>query len=246
MAELNEIYFDEDYNMIFDGRIPDPEVMLKPVQSNYVTSGLTQYIDGADYVEGSGEWLDRMGTHDITVYGDLKSSTWNGGIGVMDVYSTITTGALNTSNDLRTGDWTIVAAARNQTIGVGASVLIGSGTESGGRMIIGYGGQADDCYFAGGWVYNASALRDMKWRIYIISQTAAINDMKLSINNVDKTLLTVTRAGPQGVSFGNRKAGGFLDHCAGSEFGLWMTYNRVLTDEEKTQNFNYFRHRYGL
>jgi hypothetical protein len=210
------------------------------------TDGLILWLDGED-APVSGYWVDRQGNYDCTIEGDVTHQTNNGG-----VYRIGTSGndhLYNNDINSNTDAFTIIGAARYLQSG-GQGRLY---SNSGGSVNFALGlGNSVLYFYANGWVGNGSE-NNTNWNIMCISNNSDRNNSRWLRNNTNpppEVIYSGTLAnfsGPKGISFGNESngSGSFSEH-SNCEIGFYLVYNRVLSTEEVTQNYNYYKDRYGL
>jgi hypothetical protein len=207
-----------------------------------IKSGLVLALDAADInsYPGTGTTiydLSGNGNHGTLVNGVGFNQT-NGGVLVFDGIDDFVD---VTSPNLASTDYTVMGAARYS-----------GGTR--GRMInardnnwlIGCWANSTENYYALGWVSPVqNGANDTNWRIV----TAAGNIGADSYASYTNNILTGGpnnggAAGPNGITIG--KIGYTNSEYSTGEFGFVLVYNRVLTTAEMTQNYNYFKGRFGL
>ena len=130
-----------------------------------------------------------------------------------------------------------------------------TGTSPHGRMINGYGNNwlvghwnnSTENYYAAGWVSAVQAgANDTNWRIYSALGDVSGGSYSLYVNNsLSAGPNSGGTQGPYGISIGAQ--GGIPGNEASvGQFSFVLVYNRVLTTAEMTQNYNYFKGRFGL
>ena len=167
---------------------------------------------------------------------------WPVGGGIVQITSKV--GVItNGSIDMRTGDFTMMAAARYTGSGNGR---LFSGSNTSPNWAFGWGGQPEHFYGGSGWLIQDGGA-DTNWRISSITQNSAHNAMTVKFNDSASTLNSLTSTGPIGISLGNEWNGatGYTEASTG-EFGFFLVYDRVLTSAEQTQNYDYYKDRYGV
>jgi hypothetical protein len=127
-----------------------------------------------------------------------------------------------------------------------------TGTSPHGRMInslnnnwlLGQWNSSTLNYYAEGTVYGIPAgPDDTNWRIYTGTGDISGDSWGFYVNN---SLITQNNAGvfgPNGISIARQ---GFGAEWSTGQFSFLLIYNRVLTTAEMTQNYNYFKGRFGL
>jgi hypothetical protein len=209
-----------------------------------VTNGLLLYWDAGnlDSYPGTGTTiydLSGNGNNGNVVNGVGYNQT-NGGVltfdGVDDLVYSNTPNLSGTNN-------TVMGAARY------------TGTSPHGRMInaninnwlIGCWNNSTENYYAVGWVSPVqNGANDTNWRIVTALGDVGADSYTSYINNVlNAGPNNAGSEGPNGISVGAQTAGGYSEPSKG-EFSFVLVYNRVLTTAEMTQNYNYFKGRFGL
>ena len=208
-----------------------------------VTNGLLLYWDAGnlDSYPGTGTTIyDLSGNgNNGAVLNGVGFNQANGGVltfdGVDDIVRLL-------APDLRGTNNTVMGAARY------------TGTPR-GRMINGYGnnwlmGQwanSTENYYAEGWVSTPGVgASDTNWRIYSALGDVSGDSYSLYVNNTLSAGPSNGGAeGPYGISIGAQGGSPGAEPSAG-EFSFVLVYNRVLTTAEMTQNYNYFKGRFGL
>ena len=207
-----------------------------------VTNGLLLYWDAGnlDSYPGTGTTIyDLSGNgNNGTLYNGVGFNQTNGGVlvfdGVDDFVTSGTPQLVSTNN-------TVMGAARYS-----------GGTR--GRMInaqdnnwlIGCWSNSTENYFASGWVSPvANGASDTNWRIVTALGDVSGDSYTSYINNVlSAGPNNAGSQGPAGITVG--KIGYSNSEYSTGEFGFVLVYNRVLTTAEMTQNYNYFKGRFGL
>jgi hypothetical protein len=146
------------------------------------------------------------------------------------------------SPDLRFTNNTVMGAARYN-----------GGTR--GRMInsyfnnwlMGHWGTTTQNYYAEGWVsIPGSGPSDTNWRIYSALGDVSGDSYSLYVNNsLSSGPNNGGAQGPYGISIGASGGSPGSEPSTG-EFSFVLMYNRVLTAAEMTQNYNFFKGRFGL
>lgn len=222
-----------------------------PTSGPYVTNGLILYWDGATY-SGSGDWLDLSGNNnDGTFNGAAPTgdTVTNGGI--------VKFGGVNT-NCVNTG---VTTNGTNYTLMFSGQYVSGGST---GRICssydatnynsqLGHWNGYTDTFYTNGWYKNGS-LQNYNWSIQAATRNGSASSSssyKYYFNNVLQTVeggfLPNSSSQFGGISIAsygdyNGSAGEF-SKC---NVGFVMLYNRALTENELTINYNYFKDRYGL
>ena len=110
------------------------------------------------------------------------------------------------------------------------------------NWLMGHWSNSTENYYAEGWVSTpGSGPSDTNWRIYSALGDVSGDSYSLYVNNS----LSVGpnnggSQGPNGIFINN---GG---EPSTGQFSFVLMYNRILTAAEMTQNYNYFKGRFGL
>jgi hypothetical protein len=213
-----------------------------------VTNGLVLYWDAGnlDSYPGTGTTiydLSGNGNNGTLVNGVTYNQT-NGGVLITDgiddyIYC-------NTPN-LSSTNFTEMGAARY------ISFVRPGGLYPGGRMInansnnwlMGHWGNTVDNYFAEGTITGINgSISDLNWRIYAGNGDISGDVYSFYMNNSLYASNGGGSAGPNGVMIGKYPLSN-LENANGA-FSFLLIYNRILTTAEMTQNYNYFKGRFGL
>ena len=146
----------------------------------------------------------------------------------------------------------------NPNLQTTTSTVMGAARYSGatrGRMInstdvnwlMGHWNNSTENYYAEGWVSAVQAgTSDTNWRIYAALGNQPTDTWSLYVNNsLSAGPNSGGGLGPDGISIGAQTFGGTSEFSTG-QFSFVLVYNRVLTTAEMTQNYNYFKGRFGL
>jgi len=213
-----------------------------------VTNGLVLYWDAGnlDSYPGTGTTiydLSGNGNNGTLVNGVTYNQT-NGGVLITDgiddyIYC-------NTPN-LSSTNFTEMGAARY------ISFVRPGGLYPGGRMInassnnwlMGHWGDTVDNYYAEGTITGINgSISDLNWRIYAGNGDISGDVYSFYMNNSLYASNGGGSAGPNGVMVGKYPLSN-LENANGA-FSFLLIYNRILTTAEMTQNYNYFKGRFGL
>jgi hypothetical protein len=207
-----------------------------------VTNGLVLAWDAADKnsYPGSGTTIyDTSGNNNHgTLYNGVGYSTNSGGVltfdGVDDYVQSLTPNLSATNN-------TVMGAARYS--GATRGRMINGSTNN---WLLGHWSNSVANYFAEGWVSAIGAGgTDTNWRVYVGNGNIGADSYSFYVNDTLSAGPNSAGAqGPNGISIG-RYGGGASEHSTG-EFAFVLVYNRVLTLQEMTQNFNAKKSRFGI
>jgi len=204
-----------------------------------VTSGLTVYLDAANtssYPGSGATWTDLSGSgNNMTLTNSPTFSTNNGGILQFNGSNQYGSLSLNYS----TTNHTIMAASRYSGATRGRVI-----SSNGNNWLFGHWSSGSEEYYAEGWVYEGTS-NDTNWRIYAGLHNYTSDQISFYSNNV--ALVTNSTAGSQGFNGLAIGRWGFNNtEYSTCEVSFILVYNRLLTTDELTQNFNALRGRYGL
>ena len=207
-----------------------------------VTNGLLLYWDAGnlDSYPGTGTTIyDLSGNgNNGTLYNGVGYNQTNGGVltfdGVDDYVGTSSPSLPSTNN-------TVMGAARYSGGTRGRMINATSN-----NWLIGCWNNSTENYYAEGWVSPVqNGANDTNWRI-----VTALGDVGADIytsytNNVlSGGPNNGGSQGPAGITVG--KIGYTNSEYSTGQFSFVLVYNRVLTTAEMTQNYNYFKGRFGL
>jgi len=206
-----------------------------------VTNGLVLYWDAGnlDSYPGTGTTiydLSGNGNNGNLVNG-VGYNQSNGGVLTFDgVDDLLYYGGLNLSST----NYTLMGAARYS--GGTRGRMINS---TNNNWLMGQWANSTENYYAEGWVSTPGVgASDTNWRIYSALGDVSGDSYSLYVNNsLNAGPSNGGSAGPNGISVG---AQGYSSEYSTGEFGFVLAYNRILTAAEMTQNYNYFKGRYGL
>jgi hypothetical protein len=208
-----------------------------------VTNGLVLYWDAGnqDSYPGTGTTIyDLSGNgNNGTLLNGVGFNQTNGGVltfdGIDDIVRLL-------APDLRFTNNTVMGAAR-YTGGPGGRMINGYGN----NWLMGQWATTTENYYAEGWVSTpGSGISDANWRIYSALGNVSGDSYSLYINNsLSAGPNNGGAQGPYGISIGAQGGSPGSEPSAG-QFSFVLVYNRVLTTAEMTQNYNYFKGRFGL
>ena len=213
-----------------------------------VTNGLLLYWDAGnlDSYPGTGTTIyDLSGNgNNGTLVNGVGYNQTNGGVLVFDGIDDYVAGGPN----LAATNYTVMGAGRYVSIPYvgppyGAGRLISSNSNN---WLLGMWGGSTENYYAEGWVSSVAAgTSNTSWRIWTGTGDISGDSYSVYVNNsLTAGPNTGGSQGPNGFSIGRYAPGG--DEYSNSNLGFLLAYNRVLTAAEMTQNYNYFKGRFGL
>jgi hypothetical protein len=209
-----------------------------------VTNGLLLYWDAGnlDSYPGTGTTIyDLSGNgNNGAVLNGVGYNQTNGGVltfdGIDDIVRLL-------APDLRSTNNTVMGAAR-YTGGVQGRMI----NSYGNNWLMGHWSNSTENYYAEGWVSTPgpSGPSDTNWRIYSVLGDVSGDSYSLYVNNsLSAGPNNGGSAGPYGISIGAQGGAPGSEPSAG-QFSFVLVYNRILTAAEMTQNYNYFKGRFGL
>jgi len=203
-----------------------------------VTNGLLLYWDAGN--------LDSYPGTGTTIYdlsGNGNNGTLNNGVGYNQtnggvlVFDGVDDYAVSNNPNLSATNNTVMGAARYSG-GVRGRMI----NATANNWLMGHWSNSTENYYAEGWVSTpGSGPSDTNWRIYSALGDVSGDSYSLYVNNS----LSVGpnnggSQGPNGIFINN---GG---EPSTGQFSFVLMYNRILTAAEMTQNYNYFKGRFGL
>jgi len=206
-----------------------------------VTNGLLLYWDAGN--------LDSYPGTGTTIY-DLSGNGNNGTL-INGVGYNQTNGGVLTFDGV--DDYVI---SYNPNLSTTTSTVMGAARYSGatrGRMInstdvnwlMGHHNTTTENYYAEGTIILGNGPSDTNWRIYSALGNQPADTWSLYVNNSLAVSNNGGVSGPDGISVGAQTYGGTSEFSTGN-FSFVLVYNRILTAAEMTQNYNYFKGRFGL
>jgi hypothetical protein len=205
--------------------------------SGIVKDSLVLWLDAANPASftGSGStWFDLSGSNNhMTLVGSPVYQPNDGGV----VYFNGSNYAQNSLN-YSTTNFTIMAASRYS--GATRQRVVSSVSNN---WLFGHWSNGAERYFAEGWIRDGPGVNDTNWRIFSGVENFTTDQRSFYVNNL--LLVSNSSAGANGfngLSLG-RWGSGESSTC---EVGFVLVYNRLLTLEEMTINYNFYKSRYGL
>jgi hypothetical protein len=144
----------------------------------------------------------------------------------------------NSSLNLSSTNYTVMVGSRYTSIG---GRLLNSHNNN---WLLGHWNGNTNVHYASGWITSSSTGGDTNWRIYTATGNISGDSYSFYSNNGSPTTNSGGAAGPNGIAFGAYN-GGISEFGAGY-MSFVLIYNRILTSEEMTQNYNVFKDRFGL
>lgn len=204
-----------------------------------VTNGLVVYLDAGNSASYSGSgstWYDLSGnSNHMTLINSPSYSSSSGGVIQFNGSNQYADLNLNYS----TSTFTIMGASRYSGSPRGRII-----TAINNNWLLGHWASSTQKYYAEGWITNSSSgeTNDTNWRIYTATENYPSDLRSMYVNNT--AYITNSNGGSQG--FNGLRLGQQYSEYSASEVGFILVYNRILTQAEMTQNYNFFASRYGL
>ena len=171
--------------------------------------------------------------HAIPVNGVTYSSA-NQGILVLDGSNDY----IKILQDLRSGTYTIIGAARYATVGGRTFSALNN------NWLMGHWSSTTQNHYAEGWVTDSqSGPSDTNWRIYATTGNTSTDTWQMYVNGVQTYSNSNGSAGPYNFSIG---ASTGASEFSNSNIGCLYIYNRVLSATEIAEAYEALRGRFGL
>lgn len=203
------------------------------------SSGLVMLIDAANpqSYPGSGTtWFDISGNgHNISMGSSVSLSTYNS-TGVMQFGEDSEGYGRNTSLNLASSNFTVISWVRKLSNGNDGRTI----TAYNNNWLLAHHDNTYGDYYAEGWVNDVgSPPSDTVWRMFTGTGNISGDSYSLYIN--DSLIVTNSNgaAGPNGWNLNNQY--GQYSNC---QIANLICYNRVLTTEEITNVYNYYKTRF--
>jgi hypothetical protein len=213
---------------------------------NIPTSGLVQCVDAANprsYPGSGSTWYDVTGNgHNIALGAGVTYQSGTGR-GVLQFAKDSTGYGTNSTLNLSASNNTVISFVRKLVDGdVGRTI-----TALNNNWLMAHHDSTYGDYYAEGWVSAVQAgTSDTNWRIYAALGNQPTDTWSLYVNNsLSAGPNSGGGLGPDGISIGAQTFGGTSEFSTG-QFSFVLVYNRVLTTAEMTQNYNFFKGRFGL
>jgi hypothetical protein len=210
-----------------------------PSSNTIVTDGLVMNLDASTW-SGTGDWYSSVGSY-VGVYnpgtvGAITKQSNNGG--VIQSEGTEAGAGFVTNSNFASGDYTIMTA----TIYLPGSPPGRIVSATGNNWLLGNWNGNIDQYYAEGWISNPPAVGNTSWNIYTGTRNGAnfysfYNGSTLIDSNFNGN------SGPANLSIFNSQYPGETSY---SQCGFILVYDRVLSPEEITINYNAYAARFGL
>jgi hypothetical protein len=216
----------------------------------YVTSGLVLYWDtsvSASYPGSGSTIFDLSGQgNNGTLYNGVTFTTSPGipTLAFTAASSQYVLGPTTGSSDLEAAgsDFTYIGLARyTDTSGNGRTLSAHN------NWLIGGWSNSTENFFASGPQVTTlgTGTNDTNWRYYHGTGDYPAGFYTYYINNTFKADKTASGgAGPKGVALCTHQSG--ASEFSDAQIPLVLLYNRVLTDAERTQNYDYFKSKFNV
>ncbi len=110
------------------------------------------------------------------------------------------------------------------------------------NWFLGFYNDRIDQFYANGWVHNVAVASNENWHIYAADHSSG-DVQRLFKNNVALQSSSGGTAGPRGLGIGGYRYNSQLATCQVAEV---IVFDRVLTDSERQEIFNYLNSRYSI
>lgn len=208
---------------------------------NIVTNGLMALLDAANpkSYPGSGTtWYDLTGNryHGTLTNGPTFSSV-NGGVIVLDGVNDY----IDISMNLSTSNYTIMGASRFVVVSYGRTF-----SAKNNNWLMGHWNNTTENYYAESWVSATGAgPNDTAWRFYAATGDYTNDSWAFYVNGILKVGPNNRGTnGPNGFAIGSYL--GISSEFSNAHISNLIVYNRVLSADEISQNFNALRGRFNI
>jgi hypothetical protein len=207
-----------------------------------ITDGLLLHWDIADKnsYPGTGTTIyDLSGNgNNGTLVNGVGFNQTNGGVLVFDGIDDYVDGS---NPQLVSSNYTVMGAARYSGATRGRMI-----NARDNNWLIGHWSNSTENYYAQGWVSPVqNGASDTNWRILTALGNVSGDSYTSYVNNVlSAGPNNAGSQGPAGITIG--RIGYANSEYSTGQFSFVLVYNRVLTTAEMTQNYNYFKGRFGL
>ena len=115
------------------------------------------------------------------------------------------------------------------------------------NWLMGQWNNSTENYYAEGSIALGAGPNDTNWRIYSALGDVSGDSYSLYVNNsLSAGPSNGGSAGPNGITVGGIGLGIGNGEYSTGNFSFVLVYNRILTAAEMTQNYNFFKGRFGL
>jgi len=205
-----------------------------------VTDGLLMYVDAANprsYPGTGNTWYDLSGNgYNMTLVNGVGFSTASGGVMQLDGTNDI---IRLTSLDIRTTNHTIMGASRYS--GSNRGRIFSSHFNN---WLLGHWNNQNPSYYAEGWIVGPGSGNNTNWQFITALEQLSADNWKMYLNG---SLIADSNAGsqgPYGLSFGYYNLNG--NEYSTAEISFFLVYNRILSTNEISQNYNALKKRFNL
>jgi|TARA_R110002167_G_scaffold119678_2_gene297197 hypothetical protein len=206
-----------------------------------VTDGLVMYVDSANpksYPGSGSTWYDLTNnSHNLSLGSSVSLTTYDS-TKVLHFPEDANGYGRNSSMNLASSNYTIISFLRKLNSGNDGRTI----TAYSNNWLMGSHDTTYGDYYAEGWIYSGAGTSDTNWRMYAGTGDISGDLYSLYINDskiVDSS--TGGSQGPNGWNLNNQ-----YSQYSNCEIANLICYNRVLTDQEITQNYNSLKTRFGL
>jgi len=204
-----------------------------------ITDGLVMNLDASTW-NGAGDWYSSVGGYVGTYIpgsgGTITKQSNNGGV-VQSEGTEAGAGFVITSN-FAGGDYTVMTA----TIYLPGTAPGRIVSATGNNWLLGNWNGNFNQYYAEGWISNPAAPGNTSWNIY----TGTRNGANFYTFYNGTTLVDSNYNGSQGPVDLSIFTSQYPGETSYSQCGFLLVYNRVLSPEEVTTNYNAYAARFGL
>ena len=211
---------------------------------SYVTDGLILAWDigNPSSYPGTGTTIYDLSGNDYSgsLIGGVTYSSDYGGVLEFDGTGVVRT-ATSLTPDLRYVSHSVMGASRYN--GATRGRMINAYDDN---WLMGNWSNSTENYYAEGWVTSVgNGANDTNWRIYAALGDRPNDQWSLYVNDVLEASSAAGAFGPAGFSVGAAQGNAASEPSTG-QFSFLLVYDRTLTTDEMTQNYDYFKARFGL
>jgi hypothetical protein len=207
-----------------------------------VTDGLVMYVDSANpksYPGSGSTWYDLTNnSHNLSLGSSVSLTTYDS-TKVLHFPEDANGYGRNSSMNLSTSNFTVISFVRKLSNGNNGRTI----TSYSNNWLLAHHDTTYGDYYAEGWVNNISSPTvDTVWRMFTGTGNISSDQYSLFINDQNEVRNSnAGSAGPNGWNLNNQ-----YSQYSNCEIANLICYNRVLTDQEITQNYNELKTRFGL
>jgi hypothetical protein len=207
-----------------------------------IKNGLVLHLDCGIFntipYSGGDTWYDLSGedNHGVFVNNFSFSSDFGG---ILQTDGSTTFAEFQTP-DLSTSNFSLFAITR-YTPGETKNGRIISG--NGNNYIFGHHAGQSERWFSVGWVNQPTNSDGDEWKVYTGIGNVDSDLYTFYVNNSQVASNNGGSAGPDGFEIGRFSSGTEYSYA---DFGVFLVYNRLLDESERTFLYNFYRERYGI